>query len=69
MLTGKLHRRLFLDRWDSSCARTTFSRILERNGRLETGLKFFRSFTSSPDFFSRGLTMADFETVRNLCQL
>ena len=52
-------RRLFLDRWDSSCARTTFSRILERNGRLETGLKFFRSFTSSPGFFSRGLTMAD----------
>ena len=52
-------RRLFLDRWDSSCARTTFSRILERNGRLETGLKLFKPFISSPGFLSRGLTMAD----------
>ena len=44
--------------WDSSCARTTFSGILERNGRLETGLKFIKSFTSSPGFSSRGLTIA-----------
>ena len=58
-------RRLFLDRWDSSCARTTFSRIVERNGRLETGLKFFRSFASSPGFFSRGFDYGWLETVRD----
>ena len=53
--------RLFLDRWHSSCARTTFSRMLERNGRLETGLKFFKSFTSNPGFLKRGLTTAVFK--------
>ena len=38
--------------------RTTFSRIFERKYRFDTGLKFFISFVSSPDFFKSGVTIA-----------
>lgn len=40
-----------------SCMRTHLSRILDKNGRLETGLKLLRSFGSEPFFFfSNGVT-------------
>ena len=35
-----------------------FFKYFERNGRLETGLNFFKSFTSRPGFLRRGLTVA-----------
>ena len=37
-----------------------------RNERLKTGLKFFKSFTSSPGFLSRGLAMADLKQSRTM---
>ena len=42
--------------------RTTFSRILDRKGRLEMGRQFFKRFLSSDGFFNRGLTMAVFRS-------
>ena len=47
-------QRMSLDRWDSSSAGITFTSISERNGGLETGLKFFKLFI----FFRRDLTAA-----------
>jgi hypothetical protein len=35
---------------------------LERNGRWETGRKFFRSLGSREGFFSKGITIADLNT-------
>ena len=50
--------RSFSDRCFCSCIETTFSRILERKGRFDTGRKFFKSLGFSPGFFNRGFTMA-----------
>ena len=41
-----------------NCLKTIFSRILLRKGRLEMGLKLFRTEESKLLFFRRGLTRA-----------
>ena len=41
-----------------NCLKTTFSRILLKKGRLEMGLKLFRTEESTFIFFRRGLTRA-----------
>lgn len=39
-----------------NCWSTNLSRILDRRGRLETGLKLLSSVVSRPGFFSKGVT-------------
>ena len=46
--------------------RTTFSKILDRNGRLEMRRQFFERFLSSGGFFNRGLTMAVFRSCSTM---
>lgn len=48
--------RLMLSMCWVSCWSTHLSRIFERKGRFETGLKLFSSVMSRPGFFSKGVT-------------
>ena len=54
-----LSSRLLSIRWSTRRAATTFSMTLDKNGRLETGRKFFNISGLSELFLSNGLTIAD----------
>lgn len=54
---------MFLLRKSLSCLKTTFSRILLKNGRLDIGLKLPRTEPSSFPFLSSGFMMADFRAM------
>ena len=56
--TWCISKRLSSDRYFRSCLRTIFSRIFEINGWLDTGLKCFKSFVSSPGFVKTGIMTA-----------
>ena len=67
VLLGRLTERgcwgCFYWRWERSLWRMTFSRIMDRNGRLEMGQYIFkRFFLSSNGFFNKSLTMAIFSS-------
>ena len=51
-----ISKRLLSDKRFWSCLKTTFSRIFQTNSRLDTGLKCFKLFASSLDFFKSGIT-------------
>ena len=53
-----LSSRLFLIRWSTRLA-ATFSMTLDKNGRWETGGKFFNISGLCELFLSNGLTIAD----------
>lgn len=50
--------RLLLVKCEWSCVATIFSRIFERNGRLEIGRKFSKLLGSRPVFFNIGVMAA-----------
>ncbi len=69
---------LFCFKWTRSCAATTFSSTLERNGSLEMGLYLSKTSGSKVDFLRRGLMTAvvtdthfykasKWSTLYNLC--
>ena len=47
---------------EKSVVENDFFKVLDRNGRLEMGIQFFKRCLSSDDFFKRGLTTAVFRS-------
>ena len=59
-------KRLLWERWEWSCDATVFSRILDRNGRLEMGRRLLKSCGSAFGFLRMGEMAADFKDEGNI---
>ncbi len=62
---GRLHwlLQVFSARYSTSCIEVLFFNAFELNGRLESGLKLFRSEQSINDFFRQGVIWASLSST------